>query len=201
MLKIGVTGGLGSGKSTVTRAFARLAVPVIDTDEISRGLTAPAGLALPTIREAFGDGVFDADGTLHRQALRALILKDASAKERLEAIIHPLIYQETIRQLDAVHAPYVLIVVPLLIETGVYQALVDRVLVVDCSEELQVARALARGGWDEAEIRSMLARQASRQQRLARADDVIDNGGTLAELDRQVVALHAKYRELAEERL
>lgn len=201
MLKIGVTGGLGSGKSTVTQAFARLGVPVIDTDEISRKLTSAGGAALPRLREAFGDAVFDANGTLDRKALRALILDDDAARNRLEAILHPMIYAETVRQLEGTVAPYVLIVVPLLVETAMYQRLLDRVLVVDSSPELQVARALARGGWDEAEIRSMLTKQASRQARLAVADDVIDNSGTLADLHRQVLALHKKYRELAGEML
>lgn len=197
MLKVGVTGGLGAGKTTVSRIFADLGVPVIDTDEISRELTAAAGAALPAIRESFGNAVFLADGSLDRSALRASILKDAAAKRQLEGILHPLIRSEVGRRLAGVQAPYVLVVVPLLVETAAYDALLDRVLVVDCSEETQLQRALARGGWSEAEIRAMLAKQASREQRLARADDVLDTECDLAALNASVAAQDQKYRRMA----
>lgn len=201
MLKIGVTGGLGAGKSTVSQAFARLGVPVIDTDEISRELTAAGGAALPEIRENFGDAVFRPDGSLDRAALRALILADAAAKRQLEGILHPLIRREAGRRLAALQAPYVLVVVPLLLETGTYDTLLDRVLVVDCSEETQLQRALARGGWSEAEIRAMMKNQSGRQDRLARADDVLDTDCDLAELNGRVAALDQKYRRLAAQML
>lgn len=197
MLKIGLTGGLGAGKTTVSRMFAELGAPVIDTDEISRELTAPGGAAMPTVRAAFGEAVLSADGSLNRAAMRARILSDAAAKERLEAILHPLIRAEVERRLDATHAPYALVVVPLLVETAAYDALLDRVLVVDCSEKTQLDRALARGGWSEDEIRAMMARQAGRGARLARADDVIDSECSLAELAARVAELDRKYRALA----
>jgi dephospho-CoA kinase len=197
MLKIGVTGGLGAGKTTVGQAFAHLGVPVIDTDEISRELTTSNGPAIPAIRDCFGEAVFKADGSLDRTQLRTRILADDAAKRELESILHPMIRDEVERRLGEVHAPYVLIVIPLLVETGAYDKALDRVLVVDCNEETQVQRALARGGWSEAEIREMMARQASRQERLDRADDIIDTDCDLAALNSQVTALDQKYRLLS----
>jgi dephospho-CoA kinase len=194
MLKIGVTGGLGAGKTTVASLFAQRGAPIVDTDEISHELTGRDGAAIPLIRESFGEAVFKADGSLDRAALRSQVLADDGAKRRLEAILHPLIREEAERRLAGLKAPYVLIVVPLLVETGAYFGLLDRVLVVDCSEETQVQRALARGGWSEAEIRAMMARQASRKARLGRADDVIDTDCRLDALAERVAALDRKYR-------
>ena len=201
MLKIGVTGGLGSGKTAVSQAFARLGATVIDTDEISRALTAVDGAALPMLREAFGDSIFSADGSLNRKALRTLILNDSVAKSRLESILHPMILQEVTNQLARVNDSFVMIVVPLLVETGAYDNILDRVLVVDCDEATQVQRALARGGWDKSEIRAMMAKQASRQTRLKQADDVINNEGGIEALTAQVAVLNEKYRELARQSL
>lgn len=201
MLKVGVTGGLGAGKTTVSEAFARLGAPVIDTDEISHKLTATDGAAIPAIREAFGDAVFNSDASLNRAALRERILADDAAKRRLEGILHPLIRAEAGQQLAVADAPYVLVVVPLLVETGAYYDLLDRILVVDCDENTQLQRALSRGGWKEAEIRAMLARQASRKDRLARADDVIDTDCDLTELNRQVAGLDQKYRQICTQTL
>jgi dephospho-CoA kinase len=201
MLKVGVTGGIGSGKTTVSQAFASLGVPVIDTDEISRSLTSANGLALPELRKVFGDAAFGADGSLDRRRLRSLILNDSHAKRQLESILHPMIERETLRQLERLSSPYALVVIPLLVETGDYEQMLDRILVVDCGEETQVRRALARGGWEEAEIRAMLAMQAPRLVRLARADDVIDNDGNLYALRVQVALLDEKYRALAAQRL
>lgn len=201
MLKIGVTGGLGSGKTAVSQAFARLGVPVIDTDDISRALTSVEGAALPRLREAFGDSIFSADGSLNRKALRALILNDSVAKSRLETILHPMILQEVTNQLARVNDSFVMIVVPLLVETGAYDNIINRVLVVDCDEATQVHRALARGGWEESEIRAMMAAQASRQTRLKQADDVINNDGGIDALTAQVAALNEKYHALARQSL
>jgi dephospho-CoA kinase len=201
MLKIGLTGGLGSGKTTVSQAFARLGAQVIDTDEISHELTAANGKAIAAIRESFGDAVFSPDGTLARAVLRARILADDNAKRQLEAILHPLIRHEVLTRLEERKASYVLIVIPLLVETGAYDDLLNRVLVVDCSEETQVRRALARGGWSEAEIRAMVARQAGRKTRLHRADDVINSDCERAALSSQVAALDQKYRALASQML
>ncbi len=197
MLKIGVTGGLGAGKSTVSRMFAKLGVPVVDTDEISRELTASGGTAISAIRDGFGDSVFNLDGNLNRAALRAQILEDDGARRRLERILHPLIRAQVEKRLAVVEAPYVLVVIPLLVETGAYDNLLDRVLVVDCDESTQLQRSLARGGWSETEIRAMMARQASRKGRLARADDVLDTDCDLVELDSRVSALDQKYRLLS----
>jgi dephospho-CoA kinase len=201
MLRIGVTGGIGSGKTTVAQAFASRGVPVIDTDQISRSLTSAHGLALPELRKAFGDSVFGANGSLDRKRLRSLILNDSKAKRQLESILHPIIQRETFRQLERLSSPYALVVIPLLVETGVYDKMLDRVLVVDCSEEIQVQRALARGGWEEAEIRATLAAQAPRQARLEKADDVINNDGNLDALSAQVALLDEKYRALTDQRL
>ena len=197
MLKIGVTGGLGAGKTTVSQAFAQLGVPVIDTDEIARELTAGNGAAIPAIQEEFGKPAFRSDGSLDRVALRTLILADDTAKKKLEAILHPLIRAEVERELAEVKTPYVLIVIPLLVETGAYEEMLDRVLVVDCSEETQVRRALARGGWSEEEIRAMMAWQASRQARLAHADDIINTDCELPRINGLVRALDQKYRSLS----
>ena len=201
MLKIGATGGLGAGKTTVSRMFAGLGVPIVDTDEISRELTASGGKAIPAIRDAFGDAIFSADGGLDRAALRAQILADEAAKRRLEDILHPLIRAQVESRMAAVEAPYVLVVIPLLVETGAYDKMLDRVLVVDCSEQTQLQRSLARGGWSEAEIRAMMMKQATRQDRLARADDVLDTDCDLDELSNRVSALDQKYRLLSAQTL
>lgn len=201
MLRVGVTGGLGAGKTTVAQLFAQRGVPVVDADEISHALTAQNGAAIPAIREAFGEAVFQPDGSLDRKALRARILADDSARQQLEGILHPLIRRGIEHGLAQAQTPYALVVIPLLVETGAYDGMLDRILVVDCSEETQVQRALARGGWSEAEIRAMLARQASRDARLSRADDVIDAGGEQGALSGQVAALHEKYLKLASQGL
>lgn len=201
MLRVGVTGGLGAGKTTVSQMFAGFGAPVIDTDEISRELTAADGLALTAIRESFGGGVFLPEGGLDRAVLRSRILADDSARRSLEGILHPLIRAEVGRRLAAVHAPYVLVVVPLLVETGAYDDWLDRVLVVDCDEDTQFQRALARGGWAEPEIRAMMAKQVSRKARLARADDIINTGCDKAALSGQIAALDRKYRSLSTQML
>jgi dephospho-CoA kinase len=201
MLKIGVTGGLAAGKTTVAKIFAQHGALVIDADEISHELTAQNGAAIPRIREVFGEAVFKADGSLDRSALRARILMDDSAKRHLESILHPMIRSEVTCRLAAAEGPYVLVIVPLLLETGAYDDLLDRVLVVDCSEETQVRRALARGIWGEAEIRAMMGKQARRKERLDRADDVIDTDCELDALSGRVAALHEKYLALARQGL
>jgi dephospho-CoA kinase len=197
MLKIGVTGGLAAGKTTVSRMFVELGAPVIDTDEVSRELTASGGVAIPAIRNGFGDAVFRRDGSLDRAALRSRVLAEPEAKLRLEAILHPLIRAEVERRLAGLEVPYVLVVVPLLVETGAYDAMLDRVLVVDCSEETQVQRALARGGWEGREILAMIAHQVGRKDRLDRADDVINTECDWDELKKRVAALDQKYHALS----
>jgi dephospho-CoA kinase len=194
---VGLTGGIGSGKSLVASHFAALGAGVIDTDELARQLTGPQGAALADITAAFGMAMQGQDGGLDRARMRALVFAEPVARRRLEAILHPLIRTAAARELAAARAPYVLLVVPLLVETGAYGALVDRVLVVDCSEAQQAERAASRDGATLAAVAAIMASQASRGQRLAAADDVIDNSGDVAALLGQVEALHRKYLDLA----
>lgn len=197
MFTVGLTGGVGSGKSTVAALFAELGVPVIDTDVIARQLTAPGGPALPAIREAFGASVMQADGSLDRAALRRRVFADAATRRQLEAILHPRIRQEVGRALADLHASYALVVIPLLVETGAYGDVLNRVLVVDCPESLQIERVMTRSGLAREEAEAILAAQAGRQARLANADDVIDNATSMAGLQAAVAGLHARYQALA----
>jgi dephospho-CoA kinase len=198
MLRVGLTGGIGCGKSAVAEAFASLGVAVVDTDVIAHQLTARGGVALPAIQAAFGNAVFDADGALDRAALRRRVFSDADARERLEAILHPMILQTVQRELQALDAaPYALVVIPLLIENPDYRELLDRILVVDCLEHQQISRVAARSGLDAAETRAIIAAQASRAERLAAADEVLDNCGERASLQPQIAALHQKYLGIA----
>jgi dephospho-CoA kinase len=197
MLVVGLTGGIGSGKSTVAERFARLGVPVIDTDVIARDLTAPGGAALAEIRATFGDAVMRADGTLDRSALRRRVFADEAERRRLEAILHPRIRQSVEAALAALDAPYALVVIPLLVETGSYQDLLDRVLVVDCPEAAQLERVMARSGLAREEVAAILAAQAGRAERLAAADDILVNTAAPEALDSEVEALDARYRALA----
>ncbi|MFN3594221.1 MAG: dephospho-CoA kinase [Thiobacillaceae bacterium] len=195
---VALTGGLAAGKSAVAEVFARLGAAVIDTDAIARELTGPQGAALPALKAAFGPGCLNAEGALDRAAMRARVFQDAQARRRLEAILHPMIRERVRERLAAVQAPYAVVVVPLLAEAWAdYRPLLDRVLLVDCDEAAQVRRVMARDGIDADLARRMLAAQATRQQRLALADDVIDNRGDLAALARQVEALHDRYLKLA----
>jgi len=196
-LRVGLTGGIASGKSTVADMFDDLGVPVIDTDVIAREVVQPGQPALAEIREAFGAGVIAADGTLDRPAMRSIVFGDHDARRRLESILHPRIGKATREQADAAGGPYQVIVVPLLVESSL-RDFVDRVLVVDCDETTQVARLLARDAESEDQARRMLAAQSSRAERLAIADDVVVNGGTLDDTREQVLALHQRYlREAA----
>jgi dephospho-CoA kinase len=196
-LRIGLTGGIASGKSTVADMFADLGVPVIDTDVIAREVVRPGQPALQEIRETFGSGVITADGTLDRAAMRAIVFGNNEARRRLESILHPRIGAATREQAETAGGNYQVIVVPLLVGSSL-RAFVDRVLVVDCDEETQLARLLERDAESEAQARRILAAQASRDERLAIADDVISNDGDLGETREQVLALHLRYlREAA----
>jgi dephospho-CoA kinase len=195
--RVGLTGGIGSGKSVAADLFAGLGAAVVDTDAIAHELTAPGGAAIAPIRAAFGDAVIDARGALDRAAMRRQVFADAQAKARLEAILHPMIRDEAERRSAEACAPYVVLVVPLLVESGGYRSRVQRVAVVDCPEETQVARVMARSGLSAGEARAIMAAQIGRAGRLAAADDVIDNGGDLAALRPQVEALHRRYLEMA----
>jgi len=197
MFTVGLTGGIGSGKSAVAECFAEHGVPVIDTDVIARQLTMPGGAALGEIHAHFGDAVMHPDGTLDRAALRRRIFSDPAARNRLEAILHPRIRQSVEQALATLAAPYALIVIPLLVETGGYRDVLNRVLVVDCPEELQIARVMARSGLAQDEVKAILAVQAGRAERRAAADDVIVNTATPAALRADVARLHQHYLSLA----
>ena len=243
MLKIGITGGIGSGKSLVAGLFMQHGAALVDTDAIAHQLTGPGGAAIDAIRRAFGDGVIATDGRMDRAAMRARVFADPAQKKVLEGILHPMIQQEAQRQLAALAAafpsaqaapkvsssaqasspaaaafsapkapsaqetpaalaasPYALVAVPLLVESGHWQQRVDRVLVVDCPEDVQVTRVMARSGLTAEQVRAIMASQATRAQRLAVADDVIDNGGSLEETAAQVAQLHRAYLEQAGQR-
>lgn len=196
---VGLTGGIGSGKSAVADRFAALGAAVVDTDVIARELTAAGGTGIAPIRAAFGDGVIAVDGALDRAAMRRVAFNDPAARQRLEAILHPLIRAESETRCRSATAdfPYIVLVVPLLVESGTYRDRVDRVCVVDCPEEIQIARVMQRSGLNRGEVGAIMGAQASRRARLAAADDVIDNSGGLDGLGAQVAALHEKYAKLA----
>lgn len=194
MFVVGLTGGIGSGKTTVADLFAARGVSIVDTDLIAHRITAPGGLAMPGIAQAFGADYFAADGSLDRAKMRALIFSDDTAKRRLEAITHPLIRAETDRESREAQGVYLMLVVPLLVESGNWNTRVDRVLVVDCDVETQIARVMRRNGFAREQVEAIIARQASRDARLSAADDVIVNdAATHDALDAQVDALHQRY--------
>lgn len=200
-LVIGLTGGIGSGKSAAAERFAARGAAVVDTDAIAHELTAAGGVGIAPLRAAFGADILTPEGALDRAAMRRRVFADPEARRRLEAILHPLIRvasdAEVQRRPASAEFPYVVLVVPLLVESGDYRERVDRVCVVDCPEEIRIARVMARSGLARAEVLAILRAQASRAERLAAADDVIDNAAGLAALDAQVDALHAKYLALA----
>lgn len=190
---VGVTGGIGSGKTTVVDCLARLGAGVVDTDQISRRLTGVGGVALSPIVECFGPDVLAADGALDRVLMRQRVFSDPDARRTLEAILHPMIRQIAVQECADAKAPYVLLVVPLLIETGAYRDILSRVLVIDCAENTQVVRVMARGGLSEVEVRAIVNAQASREDRLVEADDVVLNEGPWSEVEVGVIKLHEKY--------
>ena len=194
---VGLTGGIGSGKTTVAQLFVSQGAGLVDTDEISRRLTAPAQPAIAEIARKFGSQFVAEDGSLDRERMRNLVFADLSARNDLEAILHPLIRQESTRQIHESTAPYVVVVVPLLIETGAYRGMIGRILVVDCEPETQVRRVMGRSGLSRNEVLSIIATQVSRQQRLREADDIIHNDDDLETLRAQVDPLHLRYLGLA----
>lgn len=196
MLRIGLTGGIGSGKTTVSALFRDLGVTVIDADDISQELTAPRGSALPFILEAFGPSVFHSDGTLNRPALRQRVFADPEERRKLERILHPMIYAELEERASRTASPYIVLCVPLLLETA-RRGWVDRVLVVDAPPEVQQERIRQRDGMDSDLIGKILSSQLSRDTRLEQADDVISNENGLDDLTHQVAQTHRRYLELA----
>ena len=195
---VGVTGGIGSGKTTVANLFAELGAAVVDTDVIAHELTGPHGAAMPEIVRVFGTNVLLGNGGLDRRVMRQRCFSDPAARKRLESILHPMIRSESIaRCRRADYAPYVLLVVPLLVESGAYREHIDRVLLVDCAESVQVARVMARSRLSAGEVRAIMATQASREERRAAADDVVTNDDGLDALQPQIAALHHRYFGLA----
>jgi dephospho-CoA kinase len=196
-LVVGLTGGIGSGKSQVSDAFAHLGVEVVDADALAHELSAPDAAGFRAIRNEFGPDMLLPSGELDRARLRRHVFADAAARARLEAVLHPLITAEAKRRIAAWQGAYGVVAVPLLLERGGLLPMIDRVLVVDCPETEQVRRVNARSGLPEAEIRAILATQLDRSARLARADDVVDNAGPIAAIAPQVAMLDRHYRELA----
>src|SRR6266702_3366742 len=198
MFAVGLTGGIGSGKSTVADLFAAHGVPLVDTDLIAHRITAPHGMAMPQIAAEFGDSFVAADGSLDRARMRALVFSDDGARKRLEGITHPLIRAETEREQREAQGPYVIVVVPLLVESGNWKTRVNRVLTVDCSVDTQISRVMLRNGFGREQVLAIIARQATREARLAAADDVIDNDNVPFDaLNAQVDAQHRMYLSLA----
>lgn len=190
---VGLTGGIGCGKSTVADMFAALGASVIDTDQIAHALTAPHGAAMPALLAEFGEDFATPEGALDRAKMRTLVFSDDTARARLEAILHPRIREATAAAASIATGDYVIFVVPLLIESGTWRERVTRVLAIDCPEELQVARVMTRSGITEAQVRAIMAAQVTREQRRAAADDIIVNDDGLDALRPQVEILHAMY--------
>ena len=197
--RVGLTGGIGSGKSTVASLFKECGVLVIDSDVISHQMTQSGGIAIAVIRTTFGDDYIDASGALDRVLMRQLIFSDHAAKLKLEAILHPLIRAQILTQINNVNinttlaSPYLLLVIPLLFEMLNYHELVQRTLVVDCAETTQVARTMQRSGLDEQTVRTIMASQTTRAERLRLADEIIQNDGNLDAIRRQIAKLHQHY--------
>ena len=196
MLRVGLTGGIGSGKSTVAGLFEQRGAAVVDADELAHELTVAGGAAIDAIRAAFGPAAIRSDGAMDRDWMRRLAFTESDARQRLEQILHPRIRALLDARLAAAPAPVAIAVIPLLVESGDARGRFDRVLVVDCPEETQIARVMARSGLARDDVLAIMRRQASRQQRLAAADDVIFNAGAPAELDAHVARLDAAYRAL-----
>jgi dephospho-CoA kinase len=199
MFSIGLTGGIGSGKSTVADLFAAHGVTLVDADLIAHQVTAPGGVAMPLIASEFGDDFVAPNGALDRKKMRELVFSDDTAKARLEAIVHPLIRAETERQRNAAGGAYHIVVVPLLVEPGDWKARVSRVLVVDCPVDTQIARVMKRNGFTRDQVLAIIAKQATREARIEAADDIVTNDetSTLASLAQQVETLHERYLTLA----
>ena len=196
VLRVGLTGGIGSGKSTVAGLFEQRGAAVVDADELAHELTVAGGAAIDAIRAAFGPAAIRSDGAMDRDWMRRLAFTESDARQRLEQILHPRIRALLDARLAAAPAPVAIAVIPLLVESGDARGRFDRVLVVDCPEETQIARVMARSGLARDDVLAIMRRQASRQQRLAAADDVIFNDGAPAELDAHVARLDAAYRAL-----
>ena len=195
---VGLTGGIGCGKSSASKFFSQLGIDVIDTDVIARTLTQSNGSAITMIKDTFGGSFITADNSLDRNKMRNLVFSNNDARLKLEKILHPLILEETILQAKQSQTPYIIIVVPLLFETNDYDSLVQRTLVLDCDEQQQLSRAKARDQISEQKLRTIMATQISRENRLQKADDIIINNRDIDYLKTQVTQLHHKYLRLSE---
>jgi dephospho-CoA kinase len=193
MLVIGLTGGIGSGKSSVARIFAALGAAVIDTDEIAHRLTEKGTPALAAIIEQFGSSYQLPDGNLDRAKLRKRVFSDHAAKEKLETLLHPLIKQQVVSEMAEAQGPYLVLVIPLFFETGAYRDLVDRVLVVDCDENQQISRTMSRSQLTAEDVRAIMANQTPRAERIKQADDILSNQGSGKELEKHAQELHQHY--------
>ena len=194
---VGLTGGIGSGKSAAADCFAAHGVAVVDTDALAHELTATGGAAMPALLAEFGPQVATREGALDRGRMRRLVFADPSVRQRLEAILHPRIRALSDERCREAASPYVILAVPLLVESGGYRDRCQRVVVVDCPETLQISRVMTRSGLSDSEVRAIMAAQASRGERLAAADDVLNNDGDLHHLEVQVANLHRKYLQIA----
>ncbi|WP_106182879.1 dephospho-CoA kinase [Candidatus Pandoraea novymonadis] len=198
MYRIGLTGGIGSGKTTVANLFARHGVPIIDTDSIAHEITSSHGAAMTSIRTTFGSNFIAPDGSLDRNRMRALVFKDKKAKAALEAITHPLIRAKCEQASSKSNEPYLIFVVPLLIESKAWwRPRIQRIVIIDCEEETQIARVMARNNFTREQVLSIIARQAGRAERRASADDIIDNNDRAPPITLQVKCLHKRYLSLA----
>jgi dephospho-CoA kinase len=197
---VGLTGGIGSGKTTVANLFVELGAGIVDSDEISRTLTATAGTATAEIGEHFGAEYVTAEGALDRDRMRKLVFGNEKARRELEGILHPRIREESQRLIAKTTAPYVIMVVPLLLESRTYRSLVNRVLVVDCSPETQVARVMQRSGLTREQVLAIMATQLPREERLRNADDIVDNDGEMSALRPQIPPLHRQFLKFAGKR-
>ncbi len=197
MYIVALTGGIGSGKSEAAKHFAQLGVPIVDTDVIAHELTAAGSPALSEIQHMFGAGVLNDDGSLNRGKLRAHVLNNPAERIKLEGLLHPAIYERAIEQLknneSKLQPQYQILVIPLLFENNRYQTVIDKILVIDCDESTQISRAIARSKLSKEEVEAMMAAQTSRKVRLNGADEVIDNNGSLAELNEKVNKIHNKF--------
>lgn len=198
MFLIGLTGGIGSGKSTAAQHFRNLGVDVVDVDAVSRSVTAAGGAGIDAVREAFGDEAVDASGAMNRAYIRELVFENPSERKRLEGILHPIIQRESLKALEAATSPYCIVDVPLLFESGFWKAKADRILVVDVPQEVQIERVKLRSGLTEERILSIIRAQTSRGDRIALADDIVSNTLGKEDLQRAVGLLHQKYLSMAD---
>lgn len=196
---VGLTGGIGCGKSSASQFFSDLGIDVIDTDVIARQLTQPNGSAISLIQNTFGSSVIAADGALDRNKMRDLIFANSELRHKLEQILHPLILKEVIRRIKQSHAPYVIVVIPLLFETNDYNHLIRHILVIDCDEQQQLLRTMERSNLSEQKVRSIMATQVTRETRIQKADDVILNNQNIEYLKAQILLLHHKYLALSKD--